>query len=80
MIIAKFIVAQVSHFNGGGSQVIMTPVIPAFGDKESENAKFWKATPAGKLELYIDTPMATESFQVGQEMYLDFTTAEPKPQ
>lgn len=45
-------------------------------DPESENHKFWKYTPSGKLEMVCVNPEAVKCFQLGQEFYLDFTPAE----
>lgn len=51
--------------------VVMTPV---YSDKpESENKRFWDATPSGRLEFGM---IKEGSFQVGKEYYLDIALAE----
>jgi hypothetical protein len=44
-------------------------------DPESENHKFWEATPAGSVELLILNQVALDQFEeagVGHELYVDF--------
>lgn len=41
-------------------------------DKESENAKFFKFTPSGKLELGCTNG---HGFEVGKEYYIDVSEA-----
>jgi hypothetical protein len=43
--------------------------------KDTENARFTKATPWGQIKLGIDNPAALERFEVGKEYYVDFTPA-----
>lgn len=40
---------------------------------ESENTKFWTATPTGKLELGFVNLETANAFELGKEYYLDFT-------
>lgn len=40
-------------------------------DPQSENKKFWDASPCGKLELTCVDPKAIEGFGLGKEFYLD---------
>jgi hypothetical protein len=44
--------------------------------KDTENARFTKATPWGKIKLGIDNPAALEQFVPGMSYYVDFTPAE----
>lgn len=41
-------------------------------DPESENKKFWDATPSAAIQL---TSILQDAFEVGQEYYLDFSVA-----
>ncbi len=54
--------------------VIMNPVYSP--DPASENRKFWEATPAGEVNLFINNPQVFGLFQEGQEVYLDMTIIE----
>lgn len=66
MVRAKFIC--VKNINGDvGLQ-------PVFTDSE-ENKKFWNATPAGEIKMFITNENALNEFEVGQEYYIDFTKA-----
>lgn len=42
-------------------------------DPNSENKKFWEATPGGRLELECVNQEVWDKFEVGKEYYLDFT-------
>jgi len=69
---AKFNVAEITKYgNSGGGKVVLMPV---YGNSE-ENKEFWKQTPSGKIELFIDNPEAMKAFEFG-EYYIDFTKAE----
>lgn len=71
---AKFNVAEITKWgNGGGGKVTLMPVIGG----SDENKSFWKATPSGKIEMYIDNPEAMAAFDFG-EYYVDFTKADNK--
>jgi hypothetical protein len=43
--------------------------------KDTENARFTRATPWGEIRLGIDNPAALEQFIAGKEYYVDFTPA-----
>jgi hypothetical protein len=45
--------------------------------KDTENARFTKATPWGEIRLGIDNPVALEQFAIGKQYYVDFTEAHP---
>lgn len=88
MVRAKFHVQKVEKtlYGYAPDQKEMTTLTlaPVYSnDPESENKKFWDATPSGKLELGVILPGAAEYFELGQEYYLDFTKVEkaidPKP-
>lgn len=62
------------HGNGHkGASVILTPVYST--DPNSENKRFWDATPNGKLEMH-STPERLVMFEPGKDYYLDFTLAD----
>lgn len=54
-------------------KVQMAPVYS--DDPNSENKKFWDATPSGSLELYISNKPAADLFEQDKEYYVDFTKA-----
>jgi hypothetical protein len=51
--------------------VKMSPVVGQ--EKDTENSKFWEATPAGILHMESILP---DAFEPGKEYYVDFTPAE----
>jgi hypothetical protein len=44
-------------------------------DTQSENGKFWEATPQGQLWMQINNPAAFDFFKEGAEYYLTFEKA-----
>ena len=44
-------------------------------DPQSENRRFWKATPSAHFTLYIDNPDARGVFLPGVEYHVDFSVA-----
>ena len=48
-------------------------------DPDSENHKFWKATPSMNMEMFVTNPDIFGHFLPSQEYYLDFTLVE-KPE
>ena len=44
-------------------------------DPTSENRRFWDATPAGSLTMYISNKPAADLFVEGKEYFLEFTEA-----
>lgn len=44
--------------------------------KDTENARFTRATPWGEIKLGIDNPVALEQFAPGKSYYVDFIPAE----
>lgn len=44
--------------------------------KDTENARFTKATPWGEIKLGIDNPAALEQFAPGKSYYVDFIPSE----
>jgi hypothetical protein len=69
MVRAKF--TCTSNQNG---QVTFVPVYD--GNPESENGKFFEATPSGSISLGIVNEAASVQFVEGKEYFVDFTPAE----
>lgn len=53
--------------------IVLHPVCS--DDPNSENKKFWDASPSGQLELGTINPDAWCQFELDKEYYLDFTPA-----
>lgn len=51
----------------------MSPVYS--NDPNSENRRFWNASPSGSLSLGVINQDAWRHFELGEEYYLDFTSA-----
>jgi len=47
-------------------------------DPEHENAKFWSATPGGRITLDVVNQAAVAGLQLGAEYYVDITQAPAK--
>lgn len=45
-------------------------------DPNSENKKFWDASPGGELKMNCVNGEAVAYFELGKEYYLDFTVVE----
>jgi hypothetical protein len=74
MVRAKFKVANILQ-RDWGTEVSMFPVYSE--DPNSENKKFWDATPCGSLVMSIKNEAAGEYFERDKEYYIDFTAVEP---
>lgn len=59
-----------------GHAVTFSTVYEPDAAKDTENARFTRATPWGEIKLGIDNPVALEQFQPGKSYYVDFTPAE----
>jgi hypothetical protein len=69
---AKMLCISITHYVAN-RHVSFLPVLSG----SEENKSFAKATPGGKLELYIDaSTSAYDVFEVGKEYYVDITLAE----
>lgn len=64
--------AKVSCDSLEGNQVFFRTVYEPDASKDSENARFTKASPWGEIKMNIDNPKALEQFQVGKYYYVDF--------
>lgn len=55
------------------NEVHFTTVYEPDKEKDTENARFTKATPWGDIRMGIDNPSALEQFEVNKEYYVDFS-------
>lgn len=67
---AKFRVNCVTP-SGDCARIDMAPVYDS--NKESENGKFYQATPWGQITLGTVNPHVAEALPVGTEVFVDFT-------
>jgi hypothetical protein len=59
----------------GENEVHFTTVYEPDESRDSENARFTKATPWGDIRMGIDNPDALAQFEVNKTYYVDFTPA-----
>lgn len=69
---AKFKVSEVAKTEYG-TRIMLRPVTSG----SDENRAFFVASPAGQMEMLTVNPEAAKQFEVGTEMYVDFTVATP---
>lgn len=69
---AKFNVVGVSEVEGGGSSINLHAV----SSGSAENEEFFKLTPSGSINLSIVSPETAAFFEVGKEIFVDFTQVE----
>jgi hypothetical protein len=68
--------AKVTCDDISGNAVSFSTVYEPDAEKDTENARFTKATPWGAIRLGIDNPAALSQFEVGKSYYVDFTAVE----
>lgn len=68
---AKFVCNQREQLGDGSRNFTFDAVVSS--DENSENAQFWKYTPAGSLSLSCMNDRV--DFEEGKEYYLDITPA-----
>ena len=68
--------AKVRCNHKGNNDVGFNTVYEPDASKDTENARFTKATPYGDIRMGIDNPAALEQFEINKEYYVDFTPAE----
>lgn len=56
---------------GDGVRIDLSPVYDS--NPDSENGRFYRATPWGQITLGTVNPAAAEQFKNGAEFYVDFT-------
>ncbi len=59
-----------------GNAVKFRTIYEPDAEKDTENARFTKATPWGEIRLGIDNPAALEQFTAGKNYYVDFSPAD----
>ena len=57
------------------TKVVNLSAVMSDDDPESENSKFWTATPSGQLSMWINNPDGHAIFEQGKDYYLDLTPA-----
>lgn len=67
--------AKVTCNGVNGNEVSFRTVYESDAAKDSENARFTKATPWGEIRMGIDNPAALTQFEAGKEYYVDFSPA-----
>lgn len=75
---AKFKVDSIERIKWSGGQELQTVKLSAVqkgSDPNDENSKFWSASPSGHISLSCVNPEAVAQFELGGEMYIDFTPA-----
>jgi hypothetical protein len=80
MVRAKFVVQSIErqrHWDGTGREIqnIKLSAVTGGGD---ENKAFFAATPSGSITLGTVNADAAGEFQLGAEVYVDFTPAAPQ--
>ena len=68
--------AKVRCSSLGANQVKFDTVYEPDETKDTENARFTKATPWGNISLGIDNPDALSQFKEGNYYYVDFHPAD----
>lgn len=76
-VVSKFRVEEITKFSGKTTGKVL--LVPVTGNDE-ENSKFWKNTPYGKIEMYMDNPEALKEFEDAEEFYVTFNRADEKVQ
>jgi len=72
---AKFRVSNVRQDSEGKANgFTLSPVYDP--NPESENGRFFSATPGGTVDMWVTRPEVAEQFKLGAEFYIDFTQAE----
>lgn len=74
MVRGKFQVTSITsnHWNKDSKTIKLAAV---YDNGIEENAKYAKASPSGSIEIQIDNPPASEFFELGKYVYVDFSEA-----
>lgn len=75
---AKFKVNEITEHAYGNQRMKTIKLQPVFksNDPESENSKFWAASPNGEIRLGTLNLNAAAYFEIEAEYYIDFTRAD----
>lgn len=79
MVRAKFEVTAITKFSGYGDSCEIT-LEPRYDQSIPEDQQFNKATPTGKLTMWVNNPAAIEELKLGRKFYLDFNPVEEESQ
>lgn len=75
MVRGKFMVTELrQHSYGGDARTVV--LTPQYDQTIEEDRRYAKATPNGRIEMYIDNPPALAALPLGKQIYVDFTPAE----
>lgn len=69
----KFEIDEIAKTRYGASKLRASPVYS--NDENSENRKFWEATPSGSLEVSCVREEAISHLKPGDKIYIDITIA-----
>lgn len=71
---AKFRVSEVTEHAYGNQLMKTIKLVPVLkdADPESENSKFWAASPNGEIRLGTINLVAANEFTINRECYVDF--------
>lgn len=74
---ARFWVKEVTHHHTGGPgvQPVTVKLAAAYNDGKG-NEDWSKYTPQGEISMMITNPPASDFFEIGKHVFVDFTTAE----
>jgi hypothetical protein len=76
---AKFTLHSIECLKYGDKEQRSFKFNPVYSNVDnSENKKFWEASPNGQLTLGVVNPEVWPLFELGAEYYLDFTKAGEK--
>ena len=73
---AKFRCTKVEHVYTGNPDVAVANIsLAPVWEQEGVNKKWSQATPNGKIEMTITVPESVAFFELGAEVFVDFTLA-----
>ncbi len=75
---AKFKVSEITEHAYGQQLMKTIKLVPVFksDDPDSENSRFWAASPNGEIRLGTINMDAAAQFEINAEFYIDFTKVE----
>lgn len=74
---AKFRCTRIEHVHTGNPDVQVANItLSPVWEQEGVNKKWSQATPNGKIEMTITVPESVSFFELGAEVFVDFTPAD----
>lgn len=70
---AKFRVSSIESYSKDPAGQKKIRLFAVYDDGVEENRRFAKYTPNGSMEITIDNPPAAAFFEIGREIYVDFS-------